>query len=236
MTRFKTFSAAAALTASLAMAASPVAAANIGVQPAAVSIPVDDGWSEAEESGDYYRRYRHRRHRGVDAGDVIAGVLILGGIAAVASAASNNSRNERRYPAPPPRYPDNDRRSNSGQGIDRAVDMCLSEIERDVRVDSVDSVDRSGDGWRVTGRIYNGEGFTCRIGNDGAVDGITYGGRSAALGGAIEDRQWSDDRYTSARARSDSGNAPVYSDDKLPAYPGGPIDGDQDEDGETYGG
>lgn len=45
----------------------------------------------------------HHRDRGLDAGDVFTGLLILGGIAAVASAAS---RNARRSDAPPYRYPD----------------------------------------------------------------------------------------------------------------------------------
>jgi hypothetical protein len=46
---------------------------------------------------------RHWRHRDrVDTGDVLAGILIIGGIAAVASAASKSSRNREandyRYP------------------------------------------------------------------------------------------------------------------------------------------
>lgn len=36
-----------------------------------------------------------RRHRGVRAGDVLAGVAIIGGIAAIASAANNNNRRDR---------------------------------------------------------------------------------------------------------------------------------------------
>ena len=50
-------------------------------------------------------RHWHHRNRGVDAGDVIAGVLIIGGIAAVASAATRNNRDRdrARYPS---RYPD----------------------------------------------------------------------------------------------------------------------------------
>ncbi|MBV1916838.1 MAG: hypothetical protein KUG65_02075 [Sphingomonadaceae bacterium] len=54
----------------------------------------------------------HHRDRGLDAGDVFAGLLIIGGIAAVASAASKSKRESEardyRYPgAPPPgnRYP-----------------------------------------------------------------------------------------------------------------------------------
>ncbi len=73
---------------------------------------------------------RHWRHhdRGVDGGDVLAGVLILGGIAAVAAAASSSgssrdrNRETRDYRYPETRYPSDDqyrdwraeRDSNSG--------------------------------------------------------------------------------------------------------------------------
>ena len=39
----------------------------------------------------------HRDNRGVSAGDIIAGALIIGGIAAVATAASRNNRDNRGY-------------------------------------------------------------------------------------------------------------------------------------------
>ena len=42
------------------------------------------------------RSYR-RHHDGISAGDVIAGALIIGGIAAVASAASSRNRYDDRY-------------------------------------------------------------------------------------------------------------------------------------------
>ena len=55
------------------------------------------GWNPGDESASQWRGgWRDRRwrgrNRGVDAGDILAGVLILGGIAAVASAATNNAR------------------------------------------------------------------------------------------------------------------------------------------------
>ena len=31
------------------------------------------------------------------------------------------------------------------------------------------NVSRDGEGWMVTGRVYNGDGFFCRIGNDGRI-------------------------------------------------------------------
>ncbi len=61
---------------------------------------------------------RHH-HDGIDAGDVIAGVLILGGIAAIASAASNSNKakqqREREY-----RYPDDN--GTYGGGYERPQD------------------------------------------------------------------------------------------------------------------
>lgn len=51
-------------------------------------------------------RHWHHRDRGVDAGDVFAGLLIIGGIAAVASAASKANRDKRSREARDYRYPD----------------------------------------------------------------------------------------------------------------------------------
>ena len=59
------------------------------------------------------RHWRH--HDRVDGGDVLAGVLILGGIAAVAAAASssNRSREARDYRYPDSRYPESRAPSDS---------------------------------------------------------------------------------------------------------------------------
>lgn len=239
MTRFKTLSSIAAMTAALSMAAVPVAAADLPVAPAGTA-PAGFSVFEADsENADRYRRYRgrHHRHRGVDAGDVIAGVLILGGIAAIASAASKPRRDARSYPSTQPNY--QPRRSNSGQGLDRAVNMCLQEIERDVRVESVDGVDRTGAGWNVTGRLYDGEGFNCQIGNDGRVSNISYGSQSVSYtgGGAIyqgQDRQHSADRYAEMRRQADAQGAvpSTTPGNGQPAYPGGPVNGQYyEEDG-----
>ncbi|OCC22844.1 hypothetical protein MB02_15475 [Croceicoccus estronivorus] len=141
----------------------------------------------------YYGRY-HRHRGGVDAGDVLAGVLVLGGIAAIASAASNANKNrdyrERDYRTEDYRYRNDDYRDQdynyrdsgpdgyaSGRGLDRAVDMCVAEIERGDRVDSVEGVDRSASGWRVEGYLRDGRNFSCAIDSDGRVRGIEYGRR-----------------------------------------------------------
>lgn len=242
----------ASLAAAAAFTATPASAAELPTSIAAPaaqfsSDPAFNPFSiEADTAKHHrYRRYRGwgrhrgwRRHRRVDAGDVVAGVLILGGIAAIASAASKNNRDryrERDYRYRDRDYRDRDRnyrerrgdsRYDGGRGIDNAVSQCVSEIERDVRVDRVDSVDRAGDGWRVTGALYNGERFTCRIDNNGRIDGVDYGAgdfSGVATDGAAEG-QWTDARYTEARrAQGLSGPAAAQ---PQPAYPGGPLPGE----------
>ena len=254
------FAAIAGMAAALSMAATPVAAAELPTKTTRTSAVFTPGTFHAEEANaDRYRRWRRHRHNRVDAGDVLAGVLIIGGIAAIASAASKNDR-DRRYRERDYRYRDyrdqdyryryRDRRGDSrydgGRGIDNAVEMCVSHIERDVRVDTVDEVNRTGEGWRVTGSLYNGDRFTCRIGQDGRIDDVDFGGGFAASTTAprapVDDKQWSDDRYAAAwaNAGADAGKRTVdadsygepapsaVTDGPQPAYPGGPIDGDLD--------
>ncbi|RGP40968.1 hypothetical protein BPTFM16_01263 [Altererythrobacter insulae] len=247
----------AAVSGALAAAsfAAPAAAAELPAQTPVISdtIPQYDIFDADEMTAEHHRRYRyrgygygyrHRRHR-VRAGDVIAGALIIGGIAAIANAATKNERRNRDERYRDDRYRDNDRdrrdtrRSSGGRGIDGAVDRCLSEIERDVRVDEVQSVDRNGEGWRVTGTLFNGDRFTCTIGSDGRIDNVDYGGGFAAQDRTTDDRsqqvrdnQHSDDRYRAAWNQVD-GDAPVEIDadakrrsQQTAAYPGGPVDGD----------
>ena len=110
-------------------------------------------------------------------------MLIIGGIAAVASAASKSDGQRRapdyRYPAPDPRAeagryatPAPQQQWGGGRNIDRAVDNCVASVEHgNVRVDSVDSVRRDGDGWRVEGRTSAGNGFGGSVGDDGSIRG-----------------------------------------------------------------
>lgn len=223
--------------------------------------------TEAETSGYYGRRYRgyrrYRRNR-IDGGDILAGVLIIGGIAAIASAASNNNRRERERVVERRRYEDrryddrryNDRRSNprssNGSGLDTAVNMCLREIEQDVRVESVDGASRVASGWMVSGTLFNGSGFSCQIDNNGRISSIDYGGFSGVSADEVAPGQWSETRYSEARARMapqsptsqtaqvreasyasaevDGDLSPlvdVNDDQPQPAYPGGPLPGEE---------
>lgn len=135
----------------------------------------------------------HRHHDGIDGGDVLAGILIIGGIAAIASAASNSSNSkarraepEYRYPEPPVRqdqrgYAGNDDRPqwSEGTGINGAVNRCIDEVSRGkTGVDTVDSVNRDGEGWRVQGRVTSGDSFTCSVDGDGRIRQAAIAGRA----------------------------------------------------------
>ncbi len=237
MPSFRSYLRFPALAAALSLGIGPVQAAQLPVQAVPTSAYVAPAWTPGDDAAADHRRYRHRRDR-VDAGDVIAGVLILGGIAAIASAAKNSQ----------PRYPD-PRRSASrygydgARGIDRAVSLCVDAIERDARVETVDRVDRDARGWDVAGTLYDGQGFTCSIGEDGRIDAIDYDSAANGWNGSYDDRgdlvpfegekqtpdasqgrQYDDDYYAAARARSDAS-------DPRPSYPGGPLPGEQSEAG-----
>jgi hypothetical protein len=131
------------------------------------------------------------RHRDrVDAGDVITGILIIGGIAAIASAASSNNKKKRyerrsdddRYEDD--RYERDDNRDYSrdsrpewqeGSGINGAINRCMTEVSRGSnRVEEVDSVNRDGDGWRVQGRSSAGN-FICSIDQNGRIRNVEVG-------------------------------------------------------------
>ena len=96
----------------------------------------------APADAQYRDRYRYR-DRGIDAGDIITGVAILGGVAAITSALSRDGSRYgygSRY-----RYRDSYR---------DAVNACGYEAERYGRGRvSVTDVDRRGSGYRVRGVI-----------------------------------------------------------------------------------
>lgn len=183
MKLFRSRSAAAiAFAAALSLTASPVMARGYG------------GWGGG---------WGHRHHdRGIDGGDVLAGLLVIGGIAAIATAASNKNKQNREadYRYPDNRSPDRDDRAGDGgyqtppsgygndrnerdygasdRNLDGAVDNCVAEVERgNTRVDSIENVGRDGDGWRVEGRADNRD-FSCAVDRDGRIRGVTVDGRA----------------------------------------------------------
>ena len=110
----------------------------------------------------------HGRDRdGISVGDVIAGALIIGGIAVVASAASNNDRYDRGYDGYDGyggrRGYDNDRRWRGSPR--QAVEQCVRAAERYAasrygRADVIDirQVKDTRFGFEVKGRIAVGGG------------------------------------------------------------------------------
>lgn len=237
MTKVFKLSAAPAILAALSLAATPVLAADMPAPQAVAAVDVASTWSSADDVANNHRWYPYRRNR-VDGGDILAGVLILGGIAAIASAAKNSQ--DRRYrdrdysrPYPDQRRGDWNSRYDDTRGIDRAINTCVDEVERNARSETVDTVNRNARGWEVTGTLYNRDGWTCSIGQDGRIEAIDYGrGREdrnyqGSYDGdrdeqaweerADEDRavevgddqasiqsQYGDDYYAAARARSDA--------------------------------
>lgn len=109
----------------------------------------------------------------VDAGDVIAGVLILGGIAAVAAAASDNGDN--RYERRHGRYENNNRghraRYRQNMRPRQAVRQCRRAARQEAsrygraQVTEITEVDRRNDGYRIRGRLLVEEGRNGRRGN-----------------------------------------------------------------------
>jgi hypothetical protein len=119
---------------------------------------------------------------GIGAGEIIAGAVVLGGLAAILSA-SNNDRYDRdgryddRYRG---RYDD----ARYGYGYDynrygnsrSAVSQCVNSVERGSRrygrtdVTEVTSIDRKRDGYRVKGRVIVRDGYGGRWGRGGSYD------------------------------------------------------------------
>jgi hypothetical protein len=105
---------------------------------------------------------RGRRHnRGISAGDVIAGVAIIGVLAAIAGAASKSSNRNRGY-------------EGNINSEDQAADACASRIEQrygnSARVRNIEDVQRTRDGYEVRGTVETNDRddrgnqrFTCSI-------------------------------------------------------------------------
>jgi hypothetical protein len=129
-----------------------------------------------------FARDRWDDHDGISAGEIIAGALIIGGIAAIA-ASSDNDRYDRDY-----RYRDRYDRDYRGYSYRgdyrygsprRAVEQCIYAAERDAgryaygraRVTDIRDIDRINGGYKIKGRIA-----VNRMGR-GWRDGDRYYGR-----------------------------------------------------------
>ena len=147
----------------------------------------------------------HHDDDDIDSGDVIAGVAVLGAIAAIFASSSHRNQ-QQRYPEPVP-YPDNagyqaplPRDRYEAGTISGAVDACVNEVERrGDRIGSVDSANRDGEGWYVSGNLEGGSMYWCRLDSAGRVSEV--GGSGIGYADPADDQQYDDDYY--ARARED---------------------------------
>lgn len=185
------------------MTASPARAAALPAVSAHTTLDAPRAWVPADDRAANRGGWGggHRRHHdgGIDAGDVFAGILILGGIAAIASAASSSkdkkAQGDYRSPEPDYRGPDyrgSDYRSSGSQGwdqaqdrgatrsIDVAVDACANAAAREGEVADIYGVQRTGNGYQVSGKLDNGDEFACSASSDGQIQGLTVDGRDVA--------------------------------------------------------
>lgn len=127
---------------------------------------------------------RDRDRDGISAGEIIAGAVIIGGLAAILS--GNDGKDYRGYDG---RYDDRYRDDRSGYdrghyGYDyrrhgnarQAVNQCVRDVEhrsgRYGRTDvtEIRDIDRRRDGYIVKGRVIVRDGYRGRYGRDGYYD------------------------------------------------------------------
>ena len=116
--------------------------------------------------------YRYDRDDdGIGAGEIIAGAVVLGGLAAILGSGNRDRYYDRDYRYNDSRYRDRNyrynntynRRGNSRQ----AVDQCVRTAEREARryggtqaeVYEIRDIDRKRDGYKVKGRIAVRDGY-----------------------------------------------------------------------------
>jgi hypothetical protein len=116
---------------------------------------------------------------GIGAGEIIAGAVVLGGLAAILSASDND-----RYDRYDNRYRDRYDDPRYGYGYDynrygnsrSAVSQCVRAVERGTSrygrtdVTQVTSIDRKRDGYKVKGRVVVRDGYGGRWGRGGSYD------------------------------------------------------------------
>ncbi|MBU1548921.1 MAG: hypothetical protein KJ947_04990 [Alphaproteobacteria bacterium] len=123
---------------------------------------------------------------GISAGEVIAGAVVLGGLAAILSSGNNGryDRYDNRYDRYDDRYRGRYDDPRYGYGYDynrygnsrSAVNQCVNAVESGSRrygstdVTQVTSIDRKRDGYKVKGRVVVRDGYGGRWGRGGYYD------------------------------------------------------------------
>ena len=136
-----------------------------------------------------YDRYDRNRD-GISAGEVIAGAVILGGLAAVIGSATNGRYNNNRYERDGYDYNRGGYSYNNRNGSSRlAVNQCVNTVERWANgysrsnVTQINRIDRTRDGYRITGNLVVQDGWR---GNNRGYDNDRYD---------RDDRYERDERY-----------------------------------------
>lgn len=135
------------------------------------------GWGQWGGWGGYGKGWHRRHHDDIDAGDVIAGIAVIGILAAVLSSAGKSKRaRDGVDPAVQGKI----------ESENEAVDACARATEAKAgdraSVRDIDQVDRNADGWDVEGTVEERTGwrdndpsrlrrFTCSV-RFGAVDHV----------------------------------------------------------------
>ena len=217
--------AAAACAVLISTSALAVPASNPAKPRAAKTVPITiplsvmpvagTAWSPADERYEARRHWkRHRHNDGIDGGDLLGGLLVLGGIAAVA-AAIDKSGDEQRARRDGESYPQRaydyrgdqvaqsewrGRERSFADEQDRAVEACSAEAAGSGQVDEIHAVEWLESEWRVRGDYQGGGGFTCSVdGNGKAYVGMGDQARNDMRDtpGGEDDP---DDRYATAQS------------------------------------
>jgi hypothetical protein len=232
---YRTASRATALLAAATMIAPPAYA----TRTVPITIPLSakpeprPAWSPADDTAANHRRWRHR-NRGSTVGNVLTGLLVIGGIAAVAKAIDKDQEKRRRdrtqgrdYPYRDGPYDYRDTETDSddpvaerdygrdepiGRGdsraADRAVDACTAEAERSGRVDEIFDVDVVAGEWRVQGDYADGREFTCTVDRNGRA----YVGLEPRAQNEPRERAWDQAGEPEADDRYATGQSPDFED------------------------
>jgi hypothetical protein len=111
-----------------------------------------------------YDRYDRNRD-GISAGEVIAGAVILGGIAAVIASSGDDRYDNRNYNRGYNNGGYNNGGYNIGNGSRRAVNQCVNTVENWANgysrsdVTQISNIERTRYGYRVTGKLVVQDGW-----------------------------------------------------------------------------
>ncbi len=148
------------------------------------------GMAAPASARDFGGRYYGGHHHGSGFGNFLAGALVVGTVAAIASSAARKDRGyDRSYPPPPPGYGYNESFGDDDNGLTACAATAEREAQRytrdNARVVDIRAVDNSGRNTRFTGRVevaddgYSGGGrhdsarFTCTA-EYGRVTGFIF--------------------------------------------------------------